>query len=326
METRKVQQVGGGTYTVSLPSEWAEESGVEAGAPVYLYAHRDGSLVVRRRERDDSHLAAVTVTVEGSSVAAAVRRLKAAYAAGFKRVTLEVADAFTTEQRRAVTAATRALTGIEVTETTPDAITVEGMLDAADVSVRQSVLQLRFVVTSMHAAAIDALVANAGDPTHVTDRADEVERAFALLTRHFNRSLSDLAEVDDLGVDRQPLFRYYTTARCLDGVADHAVEIARVADGLDADLPADLAATVESLAADARGAVEDATDAVVNGADPKAALDARTSVVERCRNRERSLGDADPAVAYPASRVLDRVARTAEDAGDIAAVALQARL
>jgi phosphate uptake regulator len=326
MESRKVQQVGGGTYTVSLPREWAEESGVEAGAPVYLYAHRDGSLVVRRRERDDSDLAAVTATVEESSTEAAERRLRAAYAAGYKRITLAAADTFTGDQRRAVTAATRALTGIEVVETSSTEITIEGMLDAADVSVRQSVLQLRFVVTCMHEAAVDALVGDAGDPAHVRDRVDEVDRAVALLTRHFNRALSELSEVDDLGVDRQTLFHYYTTANCLEEVADNAVEIARVAQGLEADLPPDLVATIESLAADTGSAVEDAADAVVNRADPETALDARTRVVERCRTEEASLHDADPAVASPASRVLDRLARTAAAAGEVASVALQARL
>ena len=325
MESRKVQQVGGGTYTVSLPIEWAEESGVEAGEPVYLYAHRNGSLVVRRCERDESDLASVSVTVPGSSVEAAERRLRAAYAAGFKRITLEAADEFTADQRRAVTAATRALTGVEVTETTPVAITAEGMLEAADVSVRQSLLQLRFVVTSMHAAAVDSFVADAGEVAHVADRDSEVERAFALLARHFNRSLSDLGAVDDLGVDRQHLFRYYTTARCLDRVADHAVDIARAAERLDADVPADLATDVESLAADAGGAVEDATDAVVNGSEPATTLETEL-VVERCRDREQSLRDADPAVAYPAARVIDRLAQTAADAGQIQAVALQGRL
>ncbi|MFB6268479.1 MAG: AbrB/MazE/SpoVT family DNA-binding domain-containing protein [Halobacterium sp.] len=326
MESRKVQQVGGGTYTVSLPREWAEESGVEAGAPVYLYTHRDGSLVVRRRERDASDLASVTVTVEESTPEAAERQLRAAYAAGFKRIGMEPADRFTTEQRRAVAAAARALTGVEVTETGPDGITVEGLLDAADVSVRQTVLQLRFVATSMQAAAVDALVADDADAARVRDRSDEVDRAFALLTRHFNRSLSDLEEVDKLGVDRQQLARYYETARRLDGVASHALDIAAAADRLDDDLPRALADDVDSLAADARDAVEDATDAVVNGGDPRPVLDAERRVVDECRDRERALQDDHPRLAYPVGRALDRVAATTAAAGDVAAVALQSRL
>ena len=47
METRKIQQVGGGTYTVSIPAQWAKEHDIEATSTAYLYTYRDGSLVVR---------------------------------------------------------------------------------------------------------------------------------------------------------------------------------------------------------------------------------------------------------------------------------------
>ena len=37
MEVRKVQITGGSTYTVSLPKEWATESGIEAGSKLAFY-------------------------------------------------------------------------------------------------------------------------------------------------------------------------------------------------------------------------------------------------------------------------------------------------
>ncbi|MFC6736897.1 AbrB/MazE/SpoVT family DNA-binding domain-containing protein, partial [Halolamina salina] len=74
METRKIQQVGGGTYTVSIPISWAEEHGVEAGETAYLYTHRDGSLIVRWGEREETALGAVDVEA-GDADAAADRTL-----------------------------------------------------------------------------------------------------------------------------------------------------------------------------------------------------------------------------------------------------------
>ena len=47
MQTRKIQQVGGGTYTVSLPKEWATAADIEPGAVVALHSHIDGTLVVQ---------------------------------------------------------------------------------------------------------------------------------------------------------------------------------------------------------------------------------------------------------------------------------------
>ncbi|WP_336036509.1 AbrB/MazE/SpoVT family DNA-binding domain-containing protein [Halobacterium yunchengense] len=325
METRKVQQVGGGTYTVSLPQSWAESCGVEAGAPVYLYAHDDGSLVVRRREREDSDLASASVAVEGDSPAAARRRLRAAYAAGYKRVTLTADGEFSTEQRRAVSAAARSLVGVEVTESGADRVVVQGLLDPADVSVRQSVLQLRFVATAMLEAAVEAVAAG-GAADGVAGRADEADRVFALVTRHFDRSLSDLEEVDQLGVGRRQLFRYYATAQSLVRVADRAVDVADAADRLDGGLPDGLAGDVAAVGADARAAVEDATDAAVTDADHAAADDATDAcerVADRCRALDGALADHDAAVAVPAARAVDAIEGVTEHVREIAAVALR---
>ncbi|WP_280535440.1 AbrB/MazE/SpoVT family DNA-binding domain-containing protein [Halopenitus sp. POP-27] len=55
VETRKVQTVGNGTYTVSLPKEWAEAEGVAAGDTVTLHRHTDGILAVQARNRNGVH-------------------------------------------------------------------------------------------------------------------------------------------------------------------------------------------------------------------------------------------------------------------------------
>jgi len=49
METRKLQEVGGGTFTVSIPRAWAENNGFEVGMELQLYTHRDGSILVDLR-------------------------------------------------------------------------------------------------------------------------------------------------------------------------------------------------------------------------------------------------------------------------------------
>jgi phosphate uptake regulator len=329
METRKVQQVGGGTYTVSLPRAWADEHGLEAGAQVYLSTHLDGSLVVRRCEREDSDLAAVRVDVDGDSPTVAERRLRAAYTAGFDRITLRGDDGLTSEQRRRVDNAVRNLTGVEVDEEAESHVTVREFLDAADVSVRQSVLQLRFIALSMQEAAVGVLAGGAADVEHIAARDDEADRVFALVTRHFNRALTDLEQLDRLGIGRQRLFHYYYTARQLERVADRAVKTARVADRLDGDVPDELVEELASLEADARAVVEDAVDAVIDGADAAKAddaLDRRDRVVERARSADRAVGGELPTGAYRVSRVLDSLARTAEYGGNVAEVALREQL
>jgi len=153
-----------------------------------------------------------------------------------------------------------------------------------------------------------------------------------MITHHFNRSLTDFAELDDLGVDRTELFEFYLTARQLERVADHAVEIARIAPHLDApngdeaNAAGQIMAEVEAVADDARQVVEDATDAVLDGDAAEAAhraLDLRDETVAEAEALDRALFEQAPDEAYRLRRVLDSIVRTAEYGGNVAELAVQ---
>jgi len=326
METRKVQQVGGGTFTVSLPVTWAREHDLEAGGTAYLYTHRDGSLVVRWNERGDGDLAATRVDLGDPAPETARRELRAAYTAGFERITLDPPGTFDAEQRRALETTARTLTGLEVTEKTDGELTVRGLLDAEDVSIRQSTRHLRFVALSMHEAALELLAGERGDTAHVVERDDDADRLFRLITRHFNRALLELSEPDRLGVTRPRLFDHYRTARQFERVADHAVRIARSVDRVDGEPDGPLVEEVLTLAADARAVVVDAADAVADEAATglaHAALEDRAAVLDRVRTLDARLPERAPEEAYVLTRVLDSVERTADCGGNVAELALR---
>lgn len=332
MQTRKLQKVGGSTYTVSVPKHWAREHSLEAGDEIHLYGHDDGSLVVRSTEMDGGELASVSITVESETENAVERALRAAYTTGFKDIELVATDGFTTDQRRTASSLAKTLVGTEMVEESEDRLAVRNLLDPADVSVRQSLIQLQFVTLSMHRAATAAVTGRAV-ADHVPDRDDEVDRLFAMITHHFNRSLTDFAELDRLGIDRTELFESYLTARQLERVADHAVEIARSAEQLDAvaDEPpteefASLADDLEAVADSSRRVVEDATDAVLDGNAADAAhetLDRRDETVAEAEALDRALFEQAPADAYHLTRVLDSLVRTTEYGGNIAEIAVQ---
>lgn len=326
METRKVQQVGGGTYTVSIPVGWAEEHGLEAGGTAYLYTHRDGSLVVRWAERDENALAATAVDIGDAGGAATRHLLTAAYTAGFDRITLSRQAGLTDEQRRAVDNGVRGLTGVEIAREATDRIVVRGMLDADGVSVRQSLLQLQFTALSMQEEAIEAFLGERADPSQVAERDDEADRVFRLVERHLNRSLVRLAEVDDLGMGRPRLFDYYCTARNLERVADHAARIARTAARETYTVPESVAGEFRAMSDAARDVVRSASDAVVDGASRTAAqnaLERSRAVVAEGRRLERRVVETSPAHAAVLTRLLDSLVRTAKCGGNIADLGLR---
>ncbi|MFC7193778.1 PhoU domain-containing protein [Halosimplex aquaticum] len=325
METRKVQQVGGGTYTVSMPVDWADEYDIEAGESVYLYTHLDGSLVIRHNEREQSELATVEIALADTDAATVERMLRAAYTAGFNQIDFHPTEEFTTEQRQTLDRVSQSLTGVEVVEESESQTTVQVLLDTSEVSLRQSIIQ-RFITLSMHEAAIEAVVGETTEVEFIAQRDDEADRVFQLVARHLNRALTDFEELNQLGLSRREIFAYYFTARQLERVADHAVTMANIASRYDTAIEGDVRTEIKSLGGDARRVVEESTDAVINGyaSEPAhSALDFCDQVSREVAAVDEVLADRTPEEAIVVARILDSIDRTAKYGKNIAECALQ---
>lgn len=322
METRKLQKIGGSTYSVSLPKEWATNHHLEAGMSIRLYPHADGSLVVRSVQQDDGPLASTQVRLPQVDDDAIRRALYAAYTVGYDAVTLVAPEEFSAEERRHVRRLTETTLGLSVVEEGAERITVESLLDASELSIQQSVTQLRFTALSMHRTAVDAFPdANVDD---LDRRDDGADRLLGVVTRHFNRSLIDFGEIDRLDVRRAALFDYYLTARELERVADLAVAIGSLARRVDDAPPDGVLDDVTAIADDARTVVETATTAVLNRSADRAheALDRRDRVVDDLAALDRALCERSPPGAYVLSRLVSSLVRTVECGGTVATVAL----
>jgi len=322
MESRKVQQVGGGTYTVSLPKEWAETAGVRAGSLVDIHTHIDGVLVIEASEPAYGTVESAVVAVTGDGSDCVERTLRAAYAAGVSEVRLRAADGLADAQRRAIERVARSLTGMTVTGTDGATATVRILLDAEEVSIRQSVRQLQFVTLSTHREATAALTGE-GTVENPGERDEQADRVYAIVDRYFGRAMHRLDEVDALGLTRPELFALWVTARELERVGDHAERIARVA-GRDPAIPASAAADLTELADRARGVVEDGVRTVLGdaGVEPvRRALDTRDELRDAVDCLDRALFDGD--AGYEVTRALDSIRRTAEHGGNVAELGLR---
>jgi phosphate uptake regulator len=340
MDRRKVQSVGGGTYTVSLPKEWAESREIDAGDAVGLHTHLDGVLVVEAAERESDTAERIRVPAAHDDADALERTLRAAYASGVTEIVLDAREAFDPEQRRVVDRVVRNLTGVSVAEAADGEIRVQTLLDADEVSVQQSVRQLKFVALSMHRTATAALAdpASESDPSADADanaralaeRDEQADRLYAMIDRSFARGLARLDEVDALGVTRPALFELWTATRELERVADHAEGIAAAAVEAEsrASIGESLADDVRDVGGEARDIVADGVSVVVGDAD---AATARAALAARDEVREdvAALDDRLAAASGDAGGhrlALERLRRTAEHGGNIAERGLQRAL
>lgn len=327
METRKVQKVGGGTITVSLPRPWADEQGVEAGQQLYLYSHVDGSLVVRRAEKDQSELARADIEVERAEPAIVERLVRAGYTTGYKRLVFHRDGGFTDAQRDRVSTVVHGLAGVEITEDSPESITVDGVLDTSEVSVRQSVAQLRYATLSMHETTMAVLAGDRSEVASVFDRQRDIRRGFQHVTRHYSRALHEFDELDDLGIDRPRLSTYYQTAQHLRSATEH---LATIATHLEpGPLDADRAEVLSDLGESAGAVLETAVDAVTDEfatAAAHTAIDNQATVLDRVAEFESELDHSGTSHGIREGAILDAISDLAHCGGDIAELSIQRSL
>lgn len=318
---RKIQVTGGSTYTVSIPKAWANTRDIDSGSPVYLYPFED-RLVVAQPD-GDGVVRHARINVEAVGKDALSERIEAAYAAGADEVVVESDTGFDSTERRIASGAITSLVGIEISTETDHEIVARSLLDPSEVSLDGTIDQLRGIALSMHENAIRAVIGADDDSEelarHVVSRDDDVDRLFALVSRQFYRALTDVREIDKLGIDRRIAFTRFRTARQLERIADHAELIADVAIRRDGPPDPDLGDRFEDIATDARRVVRAALDG-----NTGEALIRRDDVVDRIEDLDRNLYGADREGTYLHGRVLESLRRTAEYGGNVAEIAVLA--
>ena len=301
METRKLQKVGGGTYTVSIPKSWADSHGLEVGETIHIYTHHDGSIVLRSARKDGGELDEVQVEIEGQEPEHVSSTLRSLHVIGFETVTLVPEHRFTEEQRRAARAIKQHFVGTEILVESEGEITIQNLLDTADISIRQSVVQLKFIVLSINRAAIQALLDDRSPgAARIEDQVEEADRMLDMITRHFNRAMISLEEVDLLGLSRPELFDYYATALELQRIAHLNAAMATMTVHDPTSLSAEVSETFLSAADVVHDFVDDAIFAVLGSDGLRNAhqtLDQQTMAIEQLVSIESELEDATNDVA-----------------------------
>ncbi len=328
MEKRRVQVTGGSTYTVSLPKDWAEENGVDAGTELGMFP-QNGSIVAEVLAREGVGTEGVMdiSDVDGEHL---VRAVITMYVAGFDVMRFE-SDDITGDQRRSLRDTSRRLAGLEVVEETRDHITFHEILDSGEISMHRTVSRMRLIVKGMFEDSVAALVDDdAGLARDVVERDDEPDRMFAMVNRMFRASLRDLRSVEELGVTREECFDYYSAARQLERIADHSTKIAEAAVELDGSLDDDVAEAVEEASDAAFSVVEDALESLLESDDDReatelanAALDSLPDVEERTKTADQLIRGLEPGEAQQMGLVVDSIGRTADYGANVGETALQ---
>jgi phosphate uptake regulator len=319
---RKVQVTGGSTYTVSLPKDWARDQGVESGSTVRLYS-RDDRLLVSREDGGDRR--SVVIEAEGREPEDLARSVESAYIAGCEEVRVE--GMLDNDQRRGIRDAVTGLVGIEVHEEDESSIVARTMLDVGDLSPEQTLVQMQLTALSMHEDALNAVLeGNAQKGRRVARQDDDVDRLFGLICREFQRSLVNVdVPMEDGDLTK---FEYYTAARQLERIADHAEKVAEVAERADSTPPDEVAERFDALGERSRDLVTRSVEGLleVEDADLGGIIVDAENFVEDAEALDRELYEREAEDGYLFGTVLDSLVRTSEYGVNVAEAGLQVEM
>jgi len=318
---RKVQVTGGSTFTVSLPKDWAGEQDIESGSTVNLYS-RDDRLLVSNEDYDGEKLS-ITIEANSREPEDLARSVASAYIAGCEEIRVE--GMLDNDQRRGIRDAVTGLVGIEIHEEDENSIVGRTMLDVGGLSPEQTLVQMELTALSMHEDAVDAVLeGDVSKGSRVMRQDDDVDRLFGLICREFQRSLVNVGvPMKDKDLTK---FEYYTAARQLERIADHAEKIAEVAERSGSAPPDDVAKRFEALGDRSRDLVRRSVSGLLESDDTdelgSIIVDA-DELADEAEELDRELYEKEIDDGYLLGTVLDSIVRTSEYGVNVAEAGMQ---
>ncbi|WP_227380969.1 phosphate signaling complex PhoU family protein [Haladaptatus halobius] len=325
METRKVQITGGSTYTVSLPKGWTRENDVTDRSTIAIYTD-ENNLILAPHDNDERIEGQVDVfTLDNDDI---VRTIIAMYVNGFDIITLEM-NRITPDTRRATRNITQNLVGLEVMEERKGKIVIRNLLNSAQLSICDSISRMQVIAVTMLEDAVTALTKNDDDlAREIVNRDDDIDRLWFVVSRLFRKTLRTPVTVEELGFSREVCFDFYTSARQLERIADHAAKIGQITTEVD-EIPENVATPVDRLHGKADTVINTAMEAVFSDEQEHAvrlsneALRTVLEVDEHSRGINELLRELDSHQAHQLRLCVDSLSRCADYGSNIAETALQ---
>jgi phosphate uptake regulator len=232
-EFRRIQFTGGSTYTLSLPKQWVEKSGLSKGSLVRLTEREGPSLLISPEEIiTPSKIGQATIVVTSSdSPERVVRRVVSAYISGFNIIKIKSGTSrIDTSVKIAVKeTARKKFIGTEILCDSPDELTLQVLIQSKELSIVHSLKRMADITASMHRDAYQAI--KSGDVNlakHVIDLDDDVDRFNLYCSRLVKTVITNPKLSEKIGVGNTDMcLGYRSIAKIFERIADHAVNIVK---------------------------------------------------------------------------------------------------
>ena len=327
LETRKVQVIGGSTFTVSLPKKWAVEQKLKHGDNMYLWPQLDGSMVLRTegsREAEPGRLR--KFKIDSFEPEHLLRELIGSYISGFELIELSAVKRISPELREIIREFIRITIGPEIIDESLNKIVLQDFIDPSELSLKKGVRRMYLIAKSMHTDALTAFKErNTELANDIISRDAEVDRFFWLISKQFNLVLTGRELRIESGMRLEDSMDYYLVARIIERIADHAGKISENIIHLGKNkIPAGNVRRLNDIHKHYLDMLEMATLAFFNSRSDEAnkAIDRTMELHHVCDSSLSETLDLDSSIAISVAYIIESMRRTGMYATDISEIAI----
>ena len=324
-QTRRLQIVGGSTYTVSLPKTWIDELQLKKNCDITLIKNRNDSITLFQEEQSRKNNA-TTLIGQRDSKESIRRKIIAMYLSGYKTIEIKTKGLeISSTHRVAIRDLVRTtLMGTEIVDTSSEKIKLQVMTHLAQLSFDVALKRMYVTATNMHQDAIEALKElDSESAEEVIKMDDEVDRFSLYLMRNLNLSLENVQVLLDSGLEKpSDCLGYRTVVKCVERIADHAGLIAKKVKYLDSPIDKKILNEIEQISNESLTVFENSITAL-SKRDYEMAEKVASSVTQVIEKEKKLMDSLKPDVNTAIIKlILEDIRRTAEYSRDISEIVI----
>lgn len=226
MDTRKVQKVGGGTLTISLPKKWVSNVNLKNRDIVSITSLQDGNLLLIPRLKEKEERRKI-IEIEKEKGDELLRKLIGIYIAGYNLIEIKTQKRISPEIRMVIKEFVKKVIGLEITEESANFSILQDLTETSDLPLYKSLRRMYNIARAMHTDAITSVKENDKNlAKDVIQRDDDVDRIYWLIAKQYNIVLKDYNFAEKVDATSIKGLNYLTIAKILERLADHSCKIA----------------------------------------------------------------------------------------------------
>lgn len=230
METRKLQKIRGGSFTLTLPKQWVEKRKLTSGEQIAVSEEEDGSLRLYPLVAAKEEPLKVTLHLEDQPDLTALEYcVETYYIQGSNQIDICCQKIIPAEQKRRLKQLRMELPGVEVAEEAADKLSFQVLIDPTTFSLESLIEKTSSFSLHLQEDAVKSLLDwNFALAKEVLERSREAQRHYRMTIRQVALSSMNKAIAEKVGVKNcRECITFALIARDLSRLVYHSSSIAR---------------------------------------------------------------------------------------------------